>query len=410
MIDSKNKKRSIMALHNPSSRENHISKMFADDLGLPISNPPDVPYVQVSWSSSNLQRYNETTIFMVAGPASFKLLFGREDGVSQYEASSKHHSLGGKDKMGRSKPIPFKEGIKIGLLYKVELDDSDGSEAEKVHRGPKLADVEARLQSDYTLSLSPLEKYVKEHGYAEPAIGKTLFLADNDVISAKSDRTPGSDAENWTHTSPRKGMLPTSSASTSAIPVYTNPFAVLAGPSLSSSKKKKRKGSSKKSSQNLEQEVDTQRLVPGRNLPVTDMGSTLPSAYTASFCGRGSNLSLPSSQPLDSTNSHEASSESGRSNINYTTQKSCLTFAGEQFFSRYPALPSKYDETRYNGNKERIPRSSKTFTSKFEKDPETTLQLKQPKSSAWVQREHSGLVDNASGRQKRKTGSKRQKS
>jgi hypothetical protein len=163
-----------MALHNPSSRENHISRIFATDLGYPIPEPPATPSVQIPWSSLSLQRYNEKTTFMIAGPASFKL-FGREDEAPRYGATRTHQSHGGNDKVEAPKPISFKEGIRKGLLYQVEVDDSDSLEAAHVKRGPKLADVEARLQPDQS-SLSPMEKYFQElHNVVSKPLGFANF-------------------------------------------------------------------------------------------------------------------------------------------------------------------------------------------------------------------------------------------
>jgi hypothetical protein len=139
-------------------------------------------------------------------------------------------------------------------------------------------------------------------------------------------------------------------------------------------------------------------------------------------------LSLSSSQHLDLGNSHEASSESGHSNINYTTKvaRSNLNASPEEHsIPPYSTSPLSYDGTKYNGSgKERIPRSSKTFQSKFEKIHESTLQREMPESSAWMQGFEVSPVaqdtqeasygnnkrgDHFLGRQKRKTGSKKRK-
>jgi hypothetical protein len=226
--DSKNKKRSIMAFHNPSSPENHISRGFATHLGFPIPEPPDIPSVEVSWSSSSLQRLDETTRFMVVASESFKLLFGREGKMPQHGASIIQQSHWGKDKKEQSRSISFREGVKSGILYPLELGDSDSLESGNGQRGPKVADVEARLQSDHSfVSSSLLERYFEQ---ADDADSTTDAWE-----TAQKDRTRGLASESWKHgqqyVSPRKLVLSTGPTTATAIQASAtpsaNPYAVL---------------------------------------------------------------------------------------------------------------------------------------------------------------------------------------
>jgi hypothetical protein len=158
------------------------------------------------------------------------------------------------------------------------------------------------------------------------------------------------------------------------------------------------------------------------------MENLSPSPYTPRYCDPVPSLSHSSPQHLDPGNSHEASSESGHSNINYTTKvaRSKLIASPEEHSTPpYSTSPLSYDGTKYKGSgKEGIPRSSQTLQSEFEKIHEGTLQREMPESSAWMQGlevapvaqdmqgasyENNKRGDRFLGRQKRKTGSKKRK-
>jgi hypothetical protein len=452
-----------MALHNPSSRENHISRIFAIDLGFPIPEPPDIPSVEVSWSSSTLRRFDETTTFMVAGPASFKLLFGREERTLQRGTSRKNRSRRGKDKVEQSRSISFRDGIKSGLLYQVELADSDSLESGASQWGPKLADVEARLQSDHSVSTSMLEKYfepvedVHSTTDSEPA-HKSFEQAGN----------LGSTTDSWVHSTcetiemaqadgthelhvakgnrehayavARKTVLAAGPATATAVQTSATPpanrYAVLEylppdSPNTSSSKKqrKKRKSPSKKVSQTTEGEAQTQPRISDHSDPMST------SSYAPVLRDvPGPDLRLSSTQHPEARNS--ASSESGQSNFVYSSKAgpSNLSRSPEEHYTpctspeehyiSYPRESYEYNEY-YNHGTDIIPRSSKTsFQDDFEENPESDLQHEMPESSPWMegvevtlaQDTHRASSETAKqahhipARPKRKTGSKKRKS
>jgi hypothetical protein len=375
--DSKNKKRSIMAFHNPSSPENHISRGFATDLGFPIPEPPDNPSVEVSWSSSSLQRLNETTRFMVAKSESFKLLFGREDKMQWHRASIKQHSYGGKDKMAQFRPISFREGTKSGILWPLELADSDSLESGSGRRGPKVADVEARLQSDHSFaSSSLLERYFEQ---AEDGDSTT-----NAWETAHIHRTRG--PESWKHgqqyVPPRK---PATAIQASATP-SANPYAVLrslnsdsSNTSSSKKQKKKRKGP-KKLNQLAERKVERDQLPINYVDDVTTARGKIASTYNTPIplYDSGSDVNIISHLYLD-TSSESGQTPSVFSSAVGTSTHALSTSPEDNYtastFPKVRSITSGFGGKEYHGQgEERIPRSSKNFEGEFEENQEAELQ------------------------------------
>jgi len=423
-----NDKRSIMALYNPSSRENFISKMFAEDLGFPIPEPPNK--ICVIWSSSSLRRFNEKTTFVIAGPASFKLLFGREVRTLRQGASPKNRSLE-TEKGQQPRAISFMEGMRIGLLYQLELDDSDESEAGILQRGPTLADVEGRLQSDRSEYSTVMQKYLKdlkEVEQVDSTMDGTVAPITDTLRSARTHQnglpfleSGGLDRDQGC-SSPRKPALSTGSTTTPSVQgsagVQTNRYAVLGSldssfpskPTTSSKKpKKKRKTPSKKLGQNS---GDPQRSIPDQSLPMT-VAETQAFPYTPRYIA-DSNSKPSSSHHLfpPKCPSPEPSSESRQGNYFCTDTTSPVDFSkslSENYIS--------FSRGHHRNGEDVIPRSSKAYQDNLRDDRGNALHPEIPESSRWrgLKGAHgTNLGDDeqrrdTQGRSRRKTESKKRK-